>query len=66
MEVYILIPCSTDYARCNGFSNPTHFTDDGIFETWFDRPKFNAMMEEGEAGNQKCSGSRLVKSGGLW
>ena len=39
-----------DYARRNGFPNPTHFTDDGISGTRFDRPGFNAMMEEVEAG----------------
>ena len=27
-----------DYARRNGFPNPTHFTDDGISGTRFDRP----------------------------
>ena len=30
--------------------NPTHFTDDGISGTRFDRPGFLAMMEEVEAG----------------
>lgn len=39
-----------DYARRNGLPNPTHFTDDGISGTRFDRPGFNAMMEEVEAG----------------
>ena len=39
-----------DYARRNGFPNPTHFTDDGISGTRFDRPGFTAMMEEVEAG----------------
>lgn len=39
-----------DYARRNGFPNPTHFTDDGISGTQFDRPGFTAMMEEVEAG----------------
>jgi len=39
-----------DYARRNGFPNPTHFTDDGISGTHFDRPGFTAMMEEVEAG----------------
>ena len=37
-----------DYARQNGFPNPTHFTDDGISGTCFDRPGFNAMMKEVE------------------
>ena len=40
-----------DYARRNGFPNPTHFTDDGISGTRFDRPGFTAMMEEVEAGH---------------
>lgn len=40
-----------DYARRNGFSRPTHFTDDGISGTRFDRPGLIAMMEEVEAGN---------------
>ena len=39
-----------DYARRNGFPNLTHFTDDGISGTRFDRPGFTAMMEEVEAG----------------
>ncbi len=39
-----------DYARRNGFRNPTHFTDDGVSGTRFDRPGFTAMMEEVEAG----------------
>ena len=38
------------YARQNGFPNPTHFTDDCISGTRFDRPGFTAMMEEVEAG----------------
>ena len=29
-----------DYAHQNGFPNPTHFTDDGISGTCFDRPGF--------------------------
>ena len=40
-----------DYARRNGFPRPTHFTDDGISGTRFDRPGFMAMMAEVEAGN---------------
>lgn len=40
-----------DYARRNGFPRPTHFTDDGIPGTRFDRPGFNAMMAEVEAGH---------------
>ena len=47
-----------DYARRNGFPNPTHFTDDGISGTRFDRPGFTAMMEEVEAG---CVEAIIVK-----
>ncbi len=32
-----------DYARCNGFPNPTHFTDDGISGTRFAPPGFTVM-----------------------
>ena len=39
-----------DFARRNGLPNPTHFTDDGISGTRFDRSGFLAMMEEVEAG----------------
>ena len=39
-----------DFARRNWLPNPTHFTDDGISGTRFDRPGFLAMMEEVEAG----------------
>ena len=40
-----------DYARRNGFPRPTHFTDDGISGTRFDRPGFTALMEEVETGH---------------
>lgn len=43
-----------DYARNNNLPNPTHFTDDGISGTRFDRPGFMAMMEEVEAGRVDC------------
>ena len=39
-----------DFARRNRLPNPTHFTDDGVSGTRFDRPGFLAMMEEVEAG----------------
>ncbi|MDR3729466.1 MAG: recombinase family protein [Oscillospiraceae bacterium] len=39
-----------DFARRSGLPNPTHFTDDGVSGTRFDRPGFLAMMEEVEAG----------------
>ena len=32
-----------DFARRNGLPNPTHFTDDGVSGTRFDRPGFLAM-----------------------
>jgi DNA invertase Pin-like site-specific DNA recombinase len=43
-----------EYAQNNGLPNPTHFTDDGISGTRFDRPGFMAMMEEVEAGRVDC------------
>ena len=39
-----------DYAKQHGFSNPVHFTDDGISGTCFDRPGFLEMMKQVEAG----------------
>ena len=39
-----------EFARRNRLPNPTHFTDDGVSGTRFDRPGFLAMMEEVEAG----------------
>lgn len=39
-----------DYARTHGFLNLRHFTDDGYTGTNFDRPGFNAMLEEINAG----------------
>ena len=43
-----------DYAKAHHLPNPTHFTDDGISGTQFDRPGFMAMMEQVEAGNVEC------------
>lgn len=40
-----------DYAREHSLPNPTHFTDDGISGTRFDRPGFMAMMDEVNRGN---------------
>jgi DNA invertase Pin-like site-specific DNA recombinase len=40
-----------DYAVKNGFKNLTHFTDDGVSGTTFDRKGWNAMLAEIEAGN---------------
>lgn len=44
----------SEYAERHGLPNPTHFTDDGISGTRFDRPGFLAMMEEVQAGNVEC------------
>ena len=40
-----------DYARFKGFRNIRHFTDDGYTGTNFNRPGFNALLEEINAGN---------------
>lgn len=40
-----------EYANKNDFPNPTHFTDDGISGTQFDRPGFMEMMKEVDKGN---------------
>ena len=42
-----------DYAKQHGFSNPVHFTDDGISGTCFDRPGFLEMMKQVEARRVK-------------
>ena len=39
------------YAADNGFSNPVFFIDDGVLGVTFDRPNFNRMIAEIEAGN---------------
>ena len=39
-----------DYARQQGFTNIRHFTDDGYSGTTFNRPGFNALLAEVEAG----------------
>ena len=39
-----------DYARKNGFNNIQHFTDDGYSGTNFNRPGFQSMIAEIEAG----------------
>lgn len=43
-----------EYAHRSGLPNPTHFTDDGISGTRFDRPGFTTMMEEVNAGRVKA------------
>ena len=40
-----------DYARSKGFRNIRHFTDDGYTGTNFNRPGFNALLEEINAGH---------------
>ena len=40
-----------DYARIHGFPNIRHFTDDGYTGTNFNRPGFQALLEEIDAGN---------------
>lgn len=40
-----------DYAHRNGFTNIRHFTDDGFSGVNFNRPGFQAMIKEVEAGN---------------
>lgn len=39
------------YATDNGFTNPVFFIDDGVSGVTFDRPNFNRMIAEIEAGN---------------
>ena len=40
-----------DYARRNGFTNICHFTDDGFSGVNFNRPSFQELIKEVEAGN---------------
>lgn len=39
-----------DFARQQGFTNIRHYTDDGISGTRFDRPGFQAMMDDVQDG----------------
>lgn len=41
----------SQYAKEHHFSNPVFFVDDGYSGTTFDRPGFQSMMKEIEAGN---------------
>ena len=43
-----------DYARRNGFTNIRHFTDDGFSGVNFNRPSFQELIKEVEAGKQGC------------
>ena len=40
-----------DYAKKNGFKNICHFTDDGFSGVNFNRPGFQSLIKEVEAGN---------------
>ena len=40
-----------DYAQKNGFKNIRHFTDDGFSGVNFNRPGFQSLIKEIEAGN---------------
>ena len=40
-----------EYARQHGMRNIRHFSDDGYSGTNFNRPGFNALLEEIEAGH---------------
>ena len=40
-----------DHARRNGFTNIRHFTDDGFSGVNFNRPSFQELIKEVEAGN---------------
>ena len=42
------------YAKQNRFSNPVFFVDDGFSGTSFERPGFQKMLDEVEAGNVLC------------
>lgn len=41
----------TEYAQSHGFDNPRLWVDDGYSGVSFDRPGYNAMMEQVDAGN---------------
>ena len=42
------------YARQHRFPNPTFFIDDGYSGTGFERPGFQKMLDEVQAGNVSC------------
>lgn len=52
-----------DYAQKNGYTNIRHFTDDGYSGVNFNRPGFQAMISEIEAGNvcERCNDKQHVK-----
>jgi len=41
----------SQYAKEKGFANPSYFIDDGVSGSTFQRPGFQAMLKEIEAGN---------------
>ena len=49
-----------DYAVQHGFGNIQHFSDDGYSGTNFNRPAFNSLLTEIEAGRV---GTVIVKDG---
>ena len=46
------------YAREHHFPNPTFFVDDGVSGVTYDRPGFQAMLAEIEAGRVAVSPCR--------
>ena len=55
-----------EFARRNGLPNPTHFTDDGVSGTRFDRPGFLAMifdLKEEQSLNNRRTGSKPAGGG---
>ena len=62
-----------DYARRNGFENIRHFTDDGFSGVNFNRPGFQSLIKEVEAGNVETLivkdmgrlGRNICKSGSI-
>ena len=51
-----------DYARRNGFTNIRHFTDDGFSGVNFNRPSFQELIKEVEAGNVATINDFLICS----
>ena len=63
-----------EYARQHGMRNIRHFSDDGYSGTNFNRPGFNALLEEIEAGHVSvfehhervvCEGHQQQNQGGI-
>ena len=53
-----------DYAQKNGFKNIRHFTDDGFSGVNFNRPGFQSLIKEVEAGNVEsyCEGYEPLRT----